>query len=1031
MPHPVLAVPRARRVAAACSAGVAALVVVVASGCGDAGRGEEGRSAAQAARAGAVDGTPRNAGGAATEAERMTATAADPGGAGREEDAAEDEGGARHAATAAADGRDGARTGSASAPANAGDAPVETASPGADGTAPASGPGDQTAATTGAGVPPVRGDTADASAPNATALDDAALDDAALDDTAPDDAAPDDAVLDDAAPDGDVSPEGAAAVRDDDALEARAREAVEAALGGRRIVRIGEDRPAHPRPSPDEPSRARADDEARAPGTAGQPPELVAARTALELEPTDADALETLVGHQRERGELDRALFWVDRFLEHGGDPQVGLPLAEALDPLREAQRALVDATSARLLEDAETFARREWMLCAAARIDAAAALGDPAARQARDDLLRRRDAVRRLARYGAPLPDALATDPRISPERVARLDAKAAARGKPHEVSQRHVEVITPIGYTIAWQAARVLEETWRVLEEEYDPNGLPRRIDVQLAPTRGDFDQMRHESDLDVERWATGFYDAEARCIHALDVRELGAPRQRVFGLLAHELAHLFLDHGTSGHALPVWLDEGLAMQYEGARLLGDGEVVVDAPSAERLHEAALALADGRVRRIDDLLLLRRPEEDAYPWLYALVAFLRHGEDDEGTLLWADRFVRLLDDYRSNVIVDPVRHFEEVVVGREPRAGVLGVRGFESLWHEWIRWRDASLRGDGVALHRLLTMARSHLDNDRPERAWTTLRDALAIAPDSREALSMWIELHEDDDEDAAMLGALNLASASTPGDAAMRFGPCVAIDRRLGERLAEDDRALRDELDQLVSSYVERGFPRAAVRLLERFVAAWPLDREWRARAGRIQRDHALPTRVRHRLEAVRTLDGLHGDRGLYGPEGLELLVQTSDRAEPASLRGLERLEPPYRAEARIELLGERDPRAQVGLTFAAPEALLEGAWGVLATGDGHLVFARQKHLEWETERIGTWRKEPVRLAVEVTASDYEPFVDGRSLGRHPLRGRAADGWLGLYARRADARLSDLVVLRESSRDPHGNWATLGRR
>lgn len=832
----------------------------------------------------------------------------------------------------------------------------------------------------------------------------------------------------------DATSASVAPASNDDQVAARAREAVDAALGGQRIVRFGEDRPRHERGQDERAGDTGPPGELAAPA---EPPQVVAARTALELDPVDAPALHTLAEHERARGDPDRALFWVDRFLEHGGDAQVGVPLAEALDPLRAERIALLEGAGVRLREDADVFARRSWWLCAASRLDAAAALGDPLAVPAREELLRKRDAVRALARFGAPLPPELAADPRTSPQRIEDLDSKAAESGRPHAVSERHVEVVTPIGYTLAWQAARLLEATWQALDAEYDVAGLPRRVSVHIAPTKGDFERARRDSGIDVGAWATGYYDRERDRIEALDVRELGAPRQRLFGLLAHELAHVFLARATRGdHALPVWLDEGLAMQHEGADVLGDGEVALDLPSAEHVHEAALALSGGggRVVPLDELLTMTQPDVDAYPWLYALVAFLRHGEDDAGRLLWADRFDRLLEDHRRNVIEDPLRHFEDVIVAvdDEPRAAVIDARGFESLWHEWIRWQDASLRGDGVALHRLLTMARSHVDAGRLERARSTLRDALAVAPDSRPALAMWIEAHAQEDPDAAMLGALNLASASTPGAASIRFEPCHAMDADLGERLAADDAAWRAQVDALADDYVTRGFPRAAVRLLERVLAAWPLDGAWRARADQIQREHALPTRVRHRLEAVRTLDGLHGDRGLFEASGWELVALAHDRAQPASLRGLAKVAPPYRVEVTLELLeGARDERARAGLTFAAPESFQDGGWGVFATGDGHIVFASQRNLEWSTEPIATRRGTRVRLAVEVTETDFEPFLDGRSLGRHPLLGRAAEGWLGLHAQRVDVRLSELVVLREAGRDPHANWATLGRR
>lgn len=129
----------------------------------------------------------------------------------------------------------------------------------------------------------------------------------------------------------------------------------------------------------------------------------------------------------------------------------------------------------------------------------------------------------------------------------------------------------------------------------------------------------------------WAGGLFDGKIHLV-AQRVLEMSATAN---GILAHEYSHALV-HRLAGDRVPTWLDEGLALYFEGGRVELDRDMLAHRTSdlipLHALHgsflnlpphEAALAYAESR--SATSLLIVR------YGWvrLHSLLDLLSRGDD------------------------------------------------------------------------------------------------------------------------------------------------------------------------------------------------------------------------------------------------------------------------------------------------------------------------------------------------------------------------------------------------------------------
>ena len=131
----------------------------------------------------------------------------------------------------------------------------------------------------------------------------------------------------------------------------------------------------------------------------------------------------------------------------------------------------------------------------------------------------------------------------------------------------------------------------------------------------------------------------------LYGWDYREDATVFDELFDTLAHEASHQYMALACPVVA-PLWLNEGMACYFEGAKLSRDGTVSVGMPASSRLRHLMYLWGDRQVLLKSTLTAdpqrFLTPDEYALAW--SLIYFLRHYETDEGDHPFRDALVRLI---------------------------------------------------------------------------------------------------------------------------------------------------------------------------------------------------------------------------------------------------------------------------------------------------------------------------------------------------------------------------------------------------
>ncbi len=790
--------------------------------------------------------------------------------------------------------------------------------------------------------------------------------------------------------------------------------------------------------------------------------EMAGFRVRLELHPTDGEALSGLVEALVAEDRVDEGLEQVARFASAGGDRERARAWIERLDPFRDARRASVDDAVTRLIARAEWCEERKLRLNQAAFLDAAAALdaslvraGDGAAEilaVLRDKLLSDRDALASLARAGMPLGADFDRHPDKDDAQLKRIDERLRERGEANEVTTRHFVVSTEGGELLAWRAADLLEQVHGELQHRFDLPRFGRRGKhaVVVHVTEAAYNTARLQQETPPAEWTLGFLTDDGDLV-ALDPRVRGGSVEQLWGVLARETARRFVRELTAPTRPPLWIELGLAATVEGATRLADGSVDLSRDPPRRRRDVGLSLAGQGERpyAVDQVVRFRPEDPGATTWAWALVRYLRDAEDETGRTLFRDRWEALVDRYRTDppsiegldrdeIAEGDFRLVRRLVVtDDDPRGEIDSALALQRAFHGW--WRDetaldrheAGAVGAALERSRTLTQARRH------DEAAAVLRRALAAGAGDVEAWRLLVDVEDARrDDDRALLAARQVVALTDPREPS-RWLPVDAIKSNLATDLAEDDATLRTAVISLVDGYVQAGLPRAARRVLDTLLAAWPLDVGYRAqRATLTEQLSGGELWQRDRLGLVEDISPFHGDATLFQANGTSLDVRCADRVRPATLRGLAHLRPPCRLRMHIAFRDSsartgKDRRTHyVGFTFGAELPEEPGEWGLFVTPAGRIELATQGNLEWPSYAIGQGPPEALELEIRLDERSFEVLTSGKSLGVQPLDTRRAEGWLGLYARHTDARLTELIVERPEIPDPARAWWASGR-
>lgn len=778
---------------------------------------------------------------------------------------------------------------------------------------------------------------------------------------------------------------------------------------------------------------------------------------AWELSPADGPTLTPLVSHLLEQGRTDDALEQVVRFAEEGGSLSEVRTWVEQLDSLATRTEHLLSDAVERLLSLASAAQARDLWASSAALLDRAdelllalrlelgrqpAELLDRSAEQ-RERLVSSSEALTLLARLGAPLPDGIVIGSRLAAKRASLADARAVEQDRAVEVTSRNGRVTSLLPRETVQRASLVLEAVSEEARRRFPgAKPPPGPLEVELVTSQSTFESRRLALATPPPAWMRAFLDPTRTRLVVLDPREAGADVSALDGLVARETARRTLAGLRPGdQPLPPWLEWGLVTGLEGCLVSARGEVDLSRPPHDRRRELVAAVLHKvhPTRSVDDVLQGDGRDPGLVAWSWALLAWLEAGAPGLPQAPADPPLPTLLAAYANDAPLSPAVVLRSTAL-RSSDSSAPTPHEVQRAFEGWLLAATQRWSGEPAALQAALVEVERQIQLRRLTEAESTLRELLAAAVPEPRTLAAAVALHRRKGRsDLALLAALALAEALPPSPAgasetADPYAEARDVQHDVGEGFAQHHLTLAQEGEVLVHDLLADGRPLAALRMLDRLLAAAPLDQGWQLLRRRLL-DQVLGGQaplIRRRVILDKQLTGLHGEPEPWRPRGSTLDALTADRAEPATLRGLVQLSPPWRVQVRLawEDDGAYRPspdRRTAGLLFGAEDAMDHGQWGVLASPNGRVELASRGRLEWPGQPIGRGGRESVLLEVRLEDGRLSVLADGKPLDVPELGSRPAAGWLGLYARQSQVAFEQLTLVRDRQRDPAGVWHT----
>lgn len=696
-------------------------------------------------------------------------------------------------------------------------------------------------------------------------------------------------------------------------------------------------------------------------------------------------------------------------------------------------------------------------------------------------DLWRTRNAIRALAQAGAAVPEAVSTDSRLVVARAEQLDLKVAARGGEHRQTSRHYVVTSTMGSRLVSQASDVLEAAYARASERFSaaPQGTGRAQAVHIVDDTIRYHTLRRRQDPEPPTWPGAFHDAASETLVVLDPRLAGGDLDSLWQLLARESARLVLEGlPPAERTLAPWLSWALAFQFEGARIRADGTVDLDPLPGLRRAQVSAAFGGWGEHRpsVTQVLAMNNSSATMAPWAWVLLTYL---DEAGGGAIWDGAVDALLQSYREGTALSAETEFRKHIL-RAPGAAEPKLTNFPAFERAWVAWLEDWLwieRGEPSALQGAVERADVALNERRWDVSQRLIERVLSVEPGHPGALQLASRLADRRGRaDAALLaarwiasvrmgpaGALEAEASPPPASArgteampgtmsgarpgavsdampmtsAVRFAEMSALHGDSALAASRAEATLRGPLADLARQLSEEGWPLAGLRMVDRGLAAAPLDVELAALREELVNTAGgeSATLIRRRPQVIRSVEGLHGELHLWVNADNGLHLQCADRVEPTTLRGVVPLSAPCTVRIRLTFHGDDagrlddDGKRFVGLLFGAGEPLAHGSWGVFISPDGRLELATQGGLEWPSTPVGKSRRREIELSVSLWGDHITLKSPGKLAIQVPRGSRPADGWLSLFGRRVDATIAELEVIRSRRADPRAVWFTKG--
>lgn len=282
----------------------------------------------------------------------------------------------------------------------------------------------------------------------------------------------------------------------------------------------------------------------------------------------------------------------------------------------------------------------------------------------------------------------------------------KPAASGRPlFEFESKHYKIAANLEPETAQRVADLMDDLHGFYVQVYfDGNEKKARgakATIRIHPDRAEM----------LKSWSggappEGWWSPGENTVHCYDSRTNGSGSlDWMLETLFHEASHQFMSLLSQGGFVPAWINEGTASFFEGTVAMADHRVLWPEAARMRLSALLAQLQAGKPTAAEVVAYDSPgsyPAED-YSFGWGLVYFLQQYEDPQ-TLEYVYR--PLYARYRSEVIKrggEPLKVFEEVLLGKNSPLGHASFADFERDWSNWIREEVNGLNGSGSATRKL----------------------------------------------------------------------------------------------------------------------------------------------------------------------------------------------------------------------------------------------------------------------------------------------------------------------------------------
>ncbi|MCC7015004.1 MAG: hypothetical protein IT454_20745 [Planctomycetes bacterium] len=749
----------------------------------------------------------------------------------------------------------------------------------------------------------------------------------------------------------------------------------------------------------------------------------------LEYYPDESRLLELAASAAQENGESDLALWYAELALEALADevdpkakekPQRVVELeriVELVDPLQRKGDLVIGEYRQAMFDVGRSIGKRKLYANAVDLLSRSRALGLGA--NADEELAKIYDnkkAVEALLETGLDVP-LKAKKKRKSAEALAKEDLKRSVWEQAYEIKGDNYTIKTNMGLEMAESMSLAMEQVNRFYRKVFkvkERGGNTARVVVSVYKSRAEFEKF--ENLKEDQKNMLAFFVPNQNRVAAYDLREHGYAIGELWSTLFHEASHQFT-HLVSADLIPGWLNEGTASYFEGARLLPNGSVEMNLIPEERLFYLEKSLRAG-APTLQEVVSYYQPgsyDGEFYPFGWGLVYFLLNYENEACERIYVPVYQDYMAAYGTGGKHDPFQRFVDFFVVKAKDPAIKSFADFEARWKGWILALHGLYFGDASQADVLIARARKQAAAKKLEAAAESYRWALKKRPGDVTALvELGDLLARDKALDAALyfyrqalVGARGVAQASAP-IAERSTKQIAALDEDLGKALAAAEGKLFSACDSTAAQYIEKDFPRAALRMLDRAALACGGSARLSETRAKIAAEHEVDTRRWRRPLLEPGLSQWRASE-LWKPDG-DALFAKIERTQFATWNPV--MPARYRVEVRWKDV-VLEPGGFIALTFGAAD----GALQYFGVSDDGLAEVGRIVKTWEPlEELGLIplrALESVTIAIDVAPEKTVFSVDGKVVHERAYLPDELAGRVGVVLQRGSAGFEGLRV------------------